>query len=258
MINFSGISNKSLLGRFLRFTLRLLPKNMVVPIIQGPLKGKKWIVGAGVHGYWLGSYEYEKQLLFTRLISNYVSRKGKAVVYDIGANVGFYTLLASILVGSEGKVIAFEPLPRNIYYLKKHIELNMCKNVLILEVAVADKNGLAYFDDSRDPSMGCISNRGNLQVKTVSLDELVNTAQIPPPDFIKIDVEGAELLVLNGARRVLIEYSPVIFLSTHGKDIHLACINLLKTLGYKFKSIEKGKTYEEANEILAFKEENKE
>jgi len=63
-MNFSAISNKNIFGKILRFPLRFIPTKVVVPILQGTLKGKKWIVGSSNHGCWLGSYEYEKCILF--------------------------------------------------------------------------------------------------------------------------------------------------------------------------------------------------
>ena len=81
---------------------------MQIPIFQGKLRGKKWIVGSGEHGYWLGSYEMDKRLAFEKEILP------DSVIYDIGANVGFYSLLAAEMTGEKGHVYAFEPLPRNI------------------------------------------------------------------------------------------------------------------------------------------------
>ncbi len=114
-MNFSGVSRQTVVGKLLRLPLRLLPDGMAVPVLQGPLKGKRWLVGSSTHGCWLGSYEYEKQRLFAKKI------KAGAVVFDIGANVGFYTLLTAMLVRPEGRVVAFEPVPRNIDFLRKHI-----------------------------------------------------------------------------------------------------------------------------------------
>lgn len=88
-MNFSGISSKSALGKLLRAPLQLIPADLVVPIIQGKLRGNRWVT----HGCWLGNYEYEKQ----RLLRNSV-RPG-SVCFDIGAHVGFYTLLMSRVVG---------------------------------------------------------------------------------------------------------------------------------------------------------------
>src|SRR5574341_673203 len=131
-MNFSAISSNSGVGIALRYPLRWIPHERVVPVLQGRLRGKRWIVGASVHGCWLGSYEYDKQKRFVREI-----KKGD-VVYDIGAHVGFYTLLASELVGPSGQVIAFEPLPRNLGYLHRHLALNSCKNVTVIEAAVGN------------------------------------------------------------------------------------------------------------------------
>jgi hypothetical protein len=117
-MDFSGIPYKSSWGKLLRFPLRFLPKNLVVPVLQGPLRGKKWVVGSSNHGCWLGSYEFDKQKQFTESLA-----RGQ-IVYDVGAHVGFYTLLASSLVGQEGQVIAFEPYPRNLEFLHRHVQLN--------------------------------------------------------------------------------------------------------------------------------------
>lgn len=115
VFNFSGISNQGFVGRMIRWPLRLIPAEAQLPILQGVLRGKRWIAGSSTHGCWAGSYEYEKQLLFTQTIT-----KGN-VVFDIGAHVGFYTLLSSVLVQDQGRVFAFEPLPRNVIYLSEHV-----------------------------------------------------------------------------------------------------------------------------------------
>ena len=100
-MNFSGVSNKSIVGKALRFPLRLIPCGAQMTILQGPLRGKRWIAGSSDHGCWLGSYEYPKQRAFSAAISH------GDVVYDLGANVGFYSLLASVLVGTKGQVFSF-------------------------------------------------------------------------------------------------------------------------------------------------------
>ena len=104
MIDFSGVSNQSWPGRFFRSFLRWIPDDRVMKVMQGPLRGMRWIAGASTHGCWLGSYELEKQ----RLIAERVSPG--SVFFDVGANVGFYTLLGSSEVGAAGRVISFEPL----------------------------------------------------------------------------------------------------------------------------------------------------
>ncbi len=133
MINISKSDFRTHFGKLLRFPPKLIPGKTVLPILQGPLKGKKWIKGSSINGCWLGTYELDKQVLFSKYI------KSGMTVFDVGANVGYYSLLASVLTGKEGKVFSFEPLPENISYLKKHIALNKLKNVSVVEKAVSNE-----------------------------------------------------------------------------------------------------------------------
>src|SRR6266436_706615 len=134
-INLSAIPSSRWFGRVLRWPLQWIPQDAVVPILQGPCAGMRWIVGSSTHGCWLGSYEYEKRKLFEELVGP------GDVVYDIGAHVGFYTLLASVLVGHTGRVVAFEPSPRNLAYLRRHLAMNRLNNVTVVEGAVYDHDG---------------------------------------------------------------------------------------------------------------------
>lgn len=224
-MNFSGISRQTVVGKLLRLLLRLIPNGMAVPVLQGPLKGKRWLVGSSPHGCWLGSYEYEKQRFFAKEI------KPNTIVFDIGANVGFYTLLASLLVGAQGRVVAFEPVPRNIRFLQRHLQMNHIKNVAVMEVAVSDAFGVAAFDPGPDSSQGKIAQDGELSVRTVCLDGLIVAGEIPVPDSIKIDVEGAEMPVLVGAQNLLENVHPAIFLATHSPALRQQCLAFLRSLG---------------------------
>lgn len=247
MINFYAINPKGVLGKILRFPLRFIPPDLTVYILQGKLRGKKWIFGAGVHSYWLGCYEYKTQIMFSNLVNQ------GAVVYDVGANVGFYTLLASVLVGPGGRVFAFEPLPRNINYLKKHLQINKSENVMIIEAAVSDTDGFALFEGCIDNASGHLSAKGALEVKVVSLDNLVLKDGFPPPEYIKIDAEGKEFSVLSGAKRIIADYSPVIFFSNPGDaDLHRQSCAFLKSFGYDLHSVW-GEDINGASEILALK-----
>jgi FkbM family methyltransferase len=242
-VNFSGIPKTSILGKILRLPLRALPKNLQVPILQGPLRGKRWIVGASTHGCWLGSYEYANQRLFSKTI------RPRSVVYDVGAHVGFYTLLAATLVGPQGHVVAFEPVPRNIGFLKEHLKLNGITNVTVVEAAAGTGEGSAWFDEGPTSSMGHLSATGALRVHTVRIDEMVAAGKIPPPEYIKMDVEGAEALVLTGAKATLIERLPTLFISTHGPQVHRECVELLRALPYEVESA--GGTGSEGFELVA-------
>jgi FkbM family methyltransferase len=231
----------NLLGRISRYPLRILPGKMAVPILQGPLKGKKWIIGSQRHAFWLGIYEPHMQ----KLISEEV--KSDAVFYDVGANVGFYSLLASILVG-PGKVFAFEPLPSNVSYLHKHLTLNAVKNVEVLELAICDLMGVASFELEGTGAMGRLQEKGTLRVTTAGLDSLLQEQRIAPPDYIKMDIEGAECKALVGAKLCFQKYKPVLFLATHGREVHKECCDLLRSWNYELQVV--GQASQDRAEVL--------
>ena len=238
-------SNKKPLGKLLRLPLKLIPKRAVLPIMQGRLKGKKWIVGSGEHGYWLGWYEIGKRQAFEADIPE------GAIVYDIGANVGYYSLMAAVLAGNTGHVYAFEPLPRNVEFLKQHVALNMMADMIsVFEVAVSDRTGVAAFDLGASTSMGHLAESGEIEVKQARLDDMLAAGEIKPPDYIKVDVEGAEFEVLNGARKLLEKYRPIIFLDTHNRAAHAATVTLLKEMDYDIQCLD-GKPLPESKELIA-------
>src|SRR5713101_1261535 len=104
MMELRALSHNSALGKVARLPLKFVPSTAVVRILSGQLRGKRWIVGSGIYRCWLGWYESEKQLIISQDV------RPNTVFYDVGANVGFYSLLASMLVGA-GKVFSFEPVP---------------------------------------------------------------------------------------------------------------------------------------------------
>jgi len=221
------ISDGTLLGKFIRFPFKLLPKGAVVRILRGPARGKRWVADSSTRGFWLGYWELGNQRLFAAHL-----RPGD-VVYDIGAHVGLYTLLSSARVRTEGHVYAFEPLPRNLHYLRRHIELNRLSNCTVVAAAVSDCAGLRRFDPTVHDSAGHFSSDGAVSVQTIVLDEFVSTGLgIRPPNAIKINAEGAEMEVLSGGRRTIAEYSPMIFLSTHSDKTHQECSEFLTSAGY--------------------------
>ena len=86
-----------------------------------------------------------------------------------------------------------------------------------------------------NPSMGRISPKGKIEIKVVSLDELTSRGEIQPPNYMKIDVEGAELSVLLGAMATLRKYLPTVLLATHGRSVHEQCSQLLSSLDYRIE-----------------------
>jgi len=230
MINFSSISKNSLLGGLFRHFLKIIPNSIVVPVLQGRLRGKKWIKGSGVNGYWLGSYENDQVNVFEKNIKN------RDIFFDIGANVGFYSLLAAEIVGPLGKVFSFEPFPENFKYLKKHIEINKYKNIFPYQIAVSDKNGIAFFGGVINRSQGRLVESGELKVETIKLDDWIDNEKLPIPNVLKIDVEGAEFLVLKGLENILKKFHPKIFLSIHNEKVKNECFAILDECGYNLEA----------------------
>lgn len=224
-INFSKIPAESFVGKNLRRLLAFIPRGVVLPIVQGPLMGKKWIVRSGVFGYWLGSYEADKQKIFTSVI------KPGDVVYDIGAHVGFYTLLACNGTGKGGRVFSFEPFPQNIGYLKRHIALNRC-NAVVIEKGVSNHSGRMRFAVGGNTSMGAIGPHGTLEIETIKLDDAILANTLPAPDVIKMDIEGEEYNALMGLRHTLKSHPPIILLATHSEQLKEQCLTLLRECHY--------------------------
>jgi FkbM family methyltransferase len=227
-LNWSAIDNHSLAGRALRAPLRLLPPSAVMKIRRGPAKGLKWIAGSSEHGCWLGTYELPKQNLLERLV-----RPGMTV-YDIGAQAGFYTLCLSRIVGETGRVFAFEPLADNVRNLLEHVRMNGLRNVRIVQAAVAGCSGLRGFTTDQNAFENALAGGDSgLLVPTVSLDLL----SLPPPNLIKMDIEGGESEALRGSRRILRENRPVVLVALHSREHARFCGGFLKSLGYKVLSV---------------------
>lgn len=194
---------------------------------------------------WLGTYEVEKRRVFEATIEE------SSVVFDIGAHVGFYTLLASTLVGPRGKVVAFEPLPGNLHLLRRHLRMNHIDNVTVVDAAVSDQSAVALFEKGSNSSMGRISSTGAIHVRTVALDDLVCSEKLTVPDYIKMDVEGTEMSALSGAKSVLERFHPTLFVAVHTKEINRQCCRFLRALDYELTAID-GAAVEECDELLAW------
>lgn len=219
----------TLLAKILRLPLSLISPETEVRILRGPLRGMKWIVGAGPNACWVGTYEAPRIQAFADAVAR------GAVVYDVGANVGIYSLLASLRVGTTGKVYAFEPMDRNLRYLRRHVALNDLQNCFVLEEAVCNREGTLMFSAMAwSSSMGRLSPDGEIVVRSTTLDRCIYGERgLPPPNVIKIDVEGAELEVLEGAARALTEFHPTMFLEIHGTQLHSDCLTFLQSKGYR-------------------------
>jgi FkbM family methyltransferase len=178
--------------------------------------------------------------------------KDDSVIFDIGANIGWYSLNLSGVV-SKGKIFAFEPIPKTHDYLVRNIASNKITNVQVQNYGLSEKEGTLEF--YFDPKLGGSTSLRNLNEnskKVLVKCKVKRLDQIAPSlsktiDFIKCDVEGAELFVMRGAIETLKKCEPVIFLEMLRKwakkfDYHPnEIIKLLGTLGYECYYAENGK-----------------
>lgn len=133
------------------------------------------------------------------------------IFLDIGANAGFYTVIVSKIVGSSGHVYAFEPGERELNLLRRNIANNNLSNVTIVERAVSNEKSTVRFAISHDGAMNSLSETNHpsqvvqewKMVEATTIDDFIKDFNVTDIDFIKIDVEGAEHLVFEGAKQFL-------------------------------------------------------
>lgn len=223
----------SLLGRLIRLPLHLIPKEVVMRVWRGPCKGMRWIVGSSIHGCWLGTYESRKQ----QIVQQYL--KPGMTVFDIGANAGYYTLLFSRQVGENGQVFAFEPFPQNTHNLLRHLRMNGLGNATLITTAIADRNGISSFRIAPHNAMGALTTQETpLHVPTLTLDQFISEGRHPIPELIKMDVEGAEGQVLEGARSTLAARKTVWFIALHNPEAQRHCFDILVGYGYRLLDLD--------------------
>ena len=196
--------------------------------------GAKWILSTGAH-FIAGTYEPEK----TRCIT--ATTEIGMTVFDVGAHVGYFSLIMSQLVGPEGEIHAFEPRDLNRDFLKTHIRLNKIRNVQVHSHCLGDHIGQVRFETRTGSGTGHVSSSRNVTVFMTTIDALVKRGVLPLPDLIKIDVEGAEMLVLQGGYETIRKRRPTMILAVHSDRIELECRTLLAPLGYVFKDLGQSK-----------------
>ena len=227
-----------------------LGRGVWLPIVGGALRGNRWCPASGgkLLRVLLGTYEPEQTSLFLQQIG-----PGDVVV-DIGAACGYYTLLSSRLVGKAGRVVAFEPDPKNAAYLRRHVSANRLRQAMVLQMALSDNAGKARFGGGCGTGTGRLCDEGAYDVTVRRLDDVATQLQLAPT-HLKIDVEGAELNVLRGGEQTIRRYQPTIFLSTHPgivSTVHDDCCDLLTRWGYQLQPILGGELAR-STEVLAVK-----
>jgi FkbM family methyltransferase len=166
------------------------------------------------------------------------------VFYDIGANLGFFSLLAAHLSGlREGRVYAFEAAPDNAEAIRRNAELNLIPNLVVIAKAVAARAGRGRLQVVDDQSWSKLAEYGEhpytervIDVELVTIDDLIRGGELPPPTLVKIDVEGAEIAVLEGMRETIERHRPAIICELH--DTHVEFVARMRGHGYRVINLE--------------------
>lgn len=183
---------------------------------------------------WAGTYEYE----FASAISSAVSAGD--VCLDIGGYRGYMAGVMALAGASQ--VFVFEPLPENQRAITRLCELNPALPIELKRIAVSGRDGPMWLDVMPDLSMGKLetspfqtgaASTRRIEISTSRIDSMIENGEILSPGVMKIDVEGAELEVLRGARTTLGQSRPVLFLEAQSAALEEACRAELTSLGYK-------------------------
>jgi FkbM family methyltransferase len=206
------------------FGLRLSTDHLPVDHIQG-------------FGLVRGVLEPEVQEALRRTVAS------GAVVYDVGANVGFFSLLSAKLAGPGGRVEAFEPVPDNAAAIRANAALNGLETIGVHQAAVSDRNGTARLCIPTESSWSHLTDRGQhpatesvIDVQLTVLDDQIDAGALPRPDVVKIDVEGFELQAINGLRRTLARHPVTIICELHGTNREV--LDVTSALGYEVTNLE--------------------
>ena len=255
-----GLYRLPWLARFIRSGLnKAAPQGLLdVTVAAGPLAGMYMSLDMqSEKEFWLGTYESELQSVLMDLV------KPGMVAYDVGANVGYFTLLLGKLVGPSGRVYAFEALPANVNRLKRNLALNGLEAYAEIEsVAVVNCSRSVEFMLGPSGRMGKVEGifgrhtvdyREKITLEGISLDEFVSVEDHLAPDVIKMDIEGGEVLALPGMQNILTRFKPMVFLELHGEEAAQVAWQLLTSHNYRIASITPGHPEIDSIEMLDWK-----
>ncbi len=236
------IKDLPLIGPAQRFLVKRIlgTRSFLHTVDAGPARGLRISIELPADKQvWTGAYEAD----FASTLAEAVTPG--AVCLDVGGYRGFFSGVFALAGARE--VHTFEPLPSNIARIQLMIEVNPELPLVIHRVAIGAAVGETEFVVMPESSMGKLSNstfqqreRGGkaIRVTVETLDHLIGTGIIPEPDVIKIDVEGAEAMVLAGGERMLRRRQPRLFIEIHSRELARECARILYHFGYSICVLE--------------------
>ncbi|MDO9547069.1 MAG: FkbM family methyltransferase [Pelolinea sp.] len=215
-----------------------------ITIAAGPARGLKMLLDLHLEkDYWLGTYETDLQAAAAKLIPS------GSVVYDIGANIGYISLLSCALSGLTGKIFSFEALPANVERLKTNVAINgLDSRITVIHAAVIDADQPVTFLTHPSGAMGKALGSagrdeqysGRITVPGLAIDTFVYENKHPAPDLVKMDIEGGEGAALIGMQRLLTDKKPVLLIELHGELAARQVWDCLLQHGYKVHEMNHG------------------
>lgn len=215
-----------------------------VTIAGGELQGKLIYLDLQMEkDYWLGTYENDLQVTIRELV------KPGWVAYDVGANIGYISLLFSRVIGENGFVYAFEANPNNIERLRENLDLNrLTHRVKVIPAAVIDTSRRVTFLIGPSGAMGKVNgsagrsgvHRRSIEVQGVALDDFIYLDGNHVPQVIKMDIEGGEILAFAGMSRLLEQARPLILLELHGQEAAQVAWDGLTRADYRISGMKRG------------------
>ncbi len=247
---------KAIKNRFFNFIKILTTKTEWINIKSGPLKDGFIFLNKNLYEGW-GNMENG---LYDEFIYNYLNKENLSdkIIWDVGAHFGYHTLCFANLVNANGQVLAFEPNPYNLDRLKINIEKNkkISKRIIVIDKALSNNTSKINMSISSDVD-GSKSSGGYLKnipikpldiknykgfkdiiVDTIKIDDFIIFNKAKDPDIIKIDVEGAESLVLSGASELLKRKHPLLFIEIHDIVNMFYVQKFLFEMNYKIKLLD--------------------
>ena len=235
----------------LRRHYRDYPTAITVPDFDGSIRLQVRLdEHMGSQVFWYGSYSLEILRVLERIIV-----PGMTVI-DAGANIGEVSLFVAKRVGPGGRVYSFEPVAELTDRLRRHVSMNGFDNIEVVQSGLSDRAGQAEIYGPAEPfrdgtqhaglsTLYANSQRGRSlgTIPLTTLDEFVEMRHLPRLDLVKVDVEGAELPVLRGARAVLAEHRPWLVVEVQQETSEAAgydqreILAFLGTFGYSFARI---------------------
>jgi FkbM family methyltransferase len=200
------------------------------------MRGQSFVCSTAEKYFYLGSHlEEDGQKILLEIL-----RPGE-ICYDIGAHVGYMSLLFAAIVGSAGQVFSFEPSPINYLRVRHNIERNGVENIAVLNLAASDREGEAVLEERG--SMSTIvktpgHSGGTAKIHAIRLDDFAYRDGNPPPSFVKLDVEGQAGPALDGMRRIFEVARPKLMCELHNSEEEGHVTRFLSSCRYTWSVID--------------------